>query len=270
MQLLMQPLYQPFQPTLTDSGLQSLGLSLQQTGSSKTLKHLIHSYIQINADRPTPYPVVPDGTQAIYIGIGGSLMSGTQQKACDVQLFEPGQYFGIRFYPGALRHFFDLNLQEITNQFVDTGFIPCSQFATLHERIYQQPTFLRRAKVCEQWLLMHLNSRPFDRFDQALAFIFKSSGAIRIERLAAEVGWSSRHLNRMFRRHTGLSTQSFSQTIRFQHACKQLYSAPGNTLDTAIELGYFDQSHLLNDYKKYLHRNPSIFADRFKSDFYNP
>ena len=106
--------------------------------------------------------------------------------------------------------------------------------------------------------------------DRSLALILNASGAVRIEWLAAEVGWSSRHLNRMFRRHTGLSTQSFSQTIRFQHACKQLYSAPSNTLDTAIELGYFDQSHLLNDYKKYLHKNPSIFANRFKSDFYNP
>ncbi|MBL4583519.1 MAG: AraC family transcriptional regulator [Pseudomonadales bacterium] len=75
--------------------------------------------------------------------------------------------------------------------------------------------------------------------------------------------------NRMFRQYAGLSTQSFCQTIRLQYACRWLYYEPQNTLNTAIELGYFDQAHLLNDYKKYLFKNPKVFSQRFKSDFYN-
>ncbi|MBL4583518.1 MAG: hypothetical protein JKX83_02770 [Pseudomonadales bacterium] len=124
-------------------------MTLEQATSGQCLERFVHSYLQINAVRPTPYPVVPDATQAIYIGLNGSLVSGTQQQAHDVQLFEPGQCFGIRFYPGALRHFFDLNLQEITNEFVDTAFLHCGNFASLHQKIYIQTSFEQRANICE-------------------------------------------------------------------------------------------------------------------------
>jgi AraC-like DNA-binding protein len=95
-------------------------------------------------------------------------------------------------------------------------------------------------------------------------------GNIKVGQLADKIGWSSRHLNRQFRLHTGLNIKAFAQTIRMQHVCKQLYSSPGTTLNIAHELGFFDQAHLINDFKKRLFINPSSFFNQFMSDFYNP
>jgi len=69
--------------------------------------------MQISTTTPTPYPVViPDGSQAIFISLCSSKIGGAQSKACDIQILQPSDYFGIRFYPGALRYFFDLNLPD--------------------------------------------------------------------------------------------------------------------------------------------------------------
>ena len=265
----MNELYQLFQPTLTVSGLKRFGLTLESVRASKILRGVVHSYLQVSALRATPYPIMPDGTQAVFIGPHGSIIGGAQQKACDIQIFQPGDYFGIRFYPGALRHFFDLNLSEITDQFADSHYFPWLDFHELHHHIYRCQSFQQRANICEQWLLRHFLLRPIAQFDQALALVYQSFGNITVNQLSRTVGWSSRHLNRLFRRYTGLSTKAFTQTIRVQRVCSQLYVTPEGSLNTALELGFFDQSHLIKDFRKRLLRNPSLFFDQFKSDFYN-
>jgi AraC-like DNA-binding protein len=265
----MNELYAPFQPTLTEAGLERFKLSLEYSPASKILRGVVHSYLQINAAKPTPYPIMPDGTQAVFVSPHGSKISGAQTQACDIQILQPGDYFGIRFHPGALRYFFDLNLSEISDQFVDSQYFPCRLFGELHKNIYRCLNFHERAQVCEQWLLRHFKPRPATQFDHALSLIYQAFGNIRIGELATMAGWSSRHLNRLFRLHTGLSTKTFAQTIRIQHVCKQLHITPRDSLNTALELGFFDQSHLIKDYKKRLLSNPSLYFERFMSDFYN-
>ena len=260
----MSELYKPFQPTLTESGLKRFELVLAYSLSCDILKDVVHSYLQVSAVKPTPYPIIPDGTQAVFISRGGSKISGAQSKAQDIQILQPGEYFGIRFYPGALRHFFNLNVFEITDQFVDDQYFSSCDFAELHDSIYQCKTFRDRANICEQWLLQYFKPQIATRFDQALSCIYQSSGNITIKQLAVRVGWGGRHLNRLFRFHTGLSTKGFAQTIRFQQVCKQLYMKPGGSMAAAYDLGFFDQSHLITDYKKYFRHTPSVFFERYK------
>lgn len=267
--LYMNDLYRPFQPTLTEVGLRRFELSLKFSSACEILKGIIHSYLQVSVKKPTLYLIIPDGTQAVFISPHGSKIGGAQSQARDIQILQPGEYFGIRFCPGALRYFFDLNLFEITDQLVDNHYIPCRNFGELHNHLYHCQHFQERAYVCEQWLLQHFKPQPVTPFDQALSLIYQSIGNIKIAQLADRVGWSSRHLNRLFQLHTGLSTKTFAQVIRIQHICKQQFIYPSNTLNMALELGFFDQPHLIKDYQKRLLSPPNVFIDRFKSDFYN-
>ena len=261
--------YQPFQPLLTKTGLASFGLSLLQSSVSPILKGIVHSYLQVTTLKATPYPIIPDATQAIYFSPYGINIGGAQRQALDLQLMQAGEYFGIRFYPGALRHFFDLNLSEITNQFVDRKYFPCDDLADLHDKIYQCHDFTERKQLCEKWLLKYFDVKAKNPFDHALSLIQQSNGNIRVEQLAEGIGWSSRHLNRYFSLHTGMSSKSFIQTIRLQQACRKLHFSHSDILTIAMELGYFDQSHLINDYKQRLLLTPRLFANRFMSDFSN-
>jgi len=106
--------YQPFQPLLTNGGQQSFALTVQQYPAAKSLTGIVHSYLQVSTPKPTPYPMIPDGAPAIFISAKSTQIGGTLSQALDIQIQQAGDYFGIRFYPGALRHFFKLNLAEIT------------------------------------------------------------------------------------------------------------------------------------------------------------
>jgi hypothetical protein len=67
----MNELFRPFQPTITETGLNNFGLSLKYSYPCRALKEVVHSYLQIRAERPTPYPVIPDGCQSIFISPQG-------------------------------------------------------------------------------------------------------------------------------------------------------------------------------------------------------
>lgn len=266
----MSELFNPFQPTLTQSGLSHFGLSLQSSAPCITLKGIVHSYLQIKATKATPYSMIPDASIAIFISVNGSIVGGAQMQSCDMQILDAGEYFGIRFHAGGLRHFFNIDLTEITGQFVDHQYLLCRDFARLHQKIYEQSSYLARVKCCESWLLGNYRPQPLTRFDQALSLIYQSNGNIRVNQLAHNVQWSSRHLNRLFSAYTGLSTKSFSKIIRMQSACKQLYNSPCQSLlDAQLDLGFFDQSHLIKDFRQHLLAKPTTFLNHFMSDFYN-
>ena len=262
--------YAPFQPLLTDTGLRSFSFKMQQCPVSPGLRGIAHSYLQISTPKTSDYPVIPDGTQALYVSEYGTMISGGLTQAIELKLPSAGEYFGIRFYPGALRHLFRVNINEIGSGIIDGKFLPSPFITHLHDVIFQYADFHSRAKVCDKWLLQQKARQSLNVFDQALDCIYRSYGNIKITQdLAAQVGVSSRHLNRLFQQHTGLSTKSFAQTIRFQHACKYLSDDPENSLKVALKTGYFDQAHLLKEFKARLNQSPVPFFNRFTSDLYN-
>ncbi|MCE0494979.1 helix-turn-helix domain-containing protein [Vibrio salinus] len=265
----MSHFYQPFQPTLTKTGLVKFGLSLKQIPASGKLKGIVYSYLQITAKKPTPYFVIPDGTQSIFISPVSAKLGGPHSKLFNVQLFQPGQYFGIRFYPGMMTNFINVALSEMTEQLINIQDLLPSAYHSLSEQIFQTSSFQKRVSICEEWLLKLIKPKSSEKFNHALSSIYQCRGDKRISSLSTDVGCSSRHLNRLFQMYTGLNTKQFMQTIRLQYASQQLFRLKNTSPDLALSLGYFDQSHLLNDFKKHFLISPYEFFERFRSDFYN-
>jgi AraC-like DNA-binding protein len=244
--------FQPFQSTLTSQGLEKYALKLVRALPCAPLRTSVYCYLQISISQASPYPVMPDGTQALYFSTQGVLLGGGFDQAQTMQLMAPGDYFGVWFYPAGLRGFFSLDLADIQNQLVDESFIPCAQFQTLQGAVYEQDDFLSRVAICDAWLIRRFSPVRQTKFDHALSLILKERGRARVQQVSDQVGWSSRHLNRLFLQHTGLSTKSFSQIIRFQNACKALALNDHTSLDIALDSGYFDQAHFIHSVKKHL------------------
>lgn len=261
--------YFPFQPTLTQLGLEQLALSLNQTKPSHSLRSVVHSYLQIQPKADTIYPMLPDGTHAVFISRVGSQLGGVLTQSNDFKLLKGQEYFGIHFYPAALRHCFQLNLAEITNDFADDHFLPSRHFKTLHEYIYQHRDFADRVRVCEAWLLKHFTPRVVGPFDYALELIYQSLGNMKVDQLAKLIGWSSRHLNRQFLLHTGINTKTFLRIVRMQSVFKEFQTKGVHSIDKALDAGYCDQAHFLKELRQRILPMHRPFFNRFRSDFYN-
>ena len=86
-----------------------------------------------------------------------------------------------------------------------------------------------------------------------------SRGQVRIERLAAETGWSRKRLWSRFRSQIGLTPKRAAQLIRFDHAAHRLAAGHSAAL-VAAEGGYADQSHLHRDVMTFTGATPTAVA----------
>jgi hypothetical protein len=76
---------------------------------------------------------------------------------------------------------------------------------------------------------------------------------------------STRALQYRFRRATGMTHKTVQQIQRVRQAATLLEQ--GNPiLDTAYQLGYFDQSHLTNSLRRYLGQTPAQISDALQSE----
>ncbi|MGA4844155.1 helix-turn-helix domain-containing protein [Streptomyces sp. G45] len=87
----------------------------------------------------------------------------------------------------------------------------------------------------------------------------RGRGQVRVEALAAEVGWSRKRLWSRFRGQLGLTPKRAARLVRFDHAVHRL--AAGHTaVRVAAESGYADQSHLHRDVMAFAGVTPAAAA----------
>lgn len=84
------------------------------------------------------------------------------------------------------------------------------------------------------------------------------SALLRIGELAASLGVSERSIQRLARRHIGLSPAALIRRRRLQEAAERIRDNPEADLASlAAELGYVDQAHLTNEFTRVLGFTPA-------------
>ena len=107
----------------------------------------------------------------------------------------------------------------------------------------------------------------------AWLLLLASGGRCTISGLAAETGWSDRHLRNRFRNETGLTPKAAARVIRFDRArrlLQQRAAAADMTLpalaDLAADCGYYDQAHLAREFGDLAGCPPSAWlAEEFRN-----
>jgi transcriptional regulator GlxA family with amidase domain len=76
-------------------------------------------------------------------------------------------------------------------------------------------------------------------------------GGQRIDRIAKDLGLHMR-LERMFAREVGLPPKTFARIVRFQGVLR----GAGDRTAIALACGYYDQAHLIRDFKEFAGEAP--------------
>ena len=94
----------------------------------------------------------------------------------------------------------------------------------------------------------------------ALGRLDATQGRVPVARLAAELGWSRKRLVARFQEQIGLPPKAVARLLRFEHA-RELGARPDRSswAEIALECGYYDQSHLINEFRAVTGRTPVTF-----------
>ena len=86
-------------------------------------------------------------------------------------------------------------------------------------------------------------------------------GRVAVAALADELGCSRRYLNAGFRSHVGITPKLLARILRFQRAVG-LMDQPLSWAEISLACGYYDQAHLIRDFKQFTGSAPGEFARR--------
>jgi AraC-like DNA-binding protein len=94
----------------------------------------------------------------------------------------------------------------------------------------------------------------------AFARLQKARGRIAVAKVAEELDWSRRRLVARFQEEIGLPPKAIGRLLRFEHAL-ELGARPDRPswAEIALECGYYDQSHLINEFRAVTGRTPVTF-----------
>jgi AraC-like DNA-binding protein len=171
-----------------------------------------------------------------------------------------GEAVGTKFRPGAFSPFSALPAVELTGRVVSFGEALgpggdelARATGSADERIAHVEAFLRARR------------RAPDSGVQtvvAAAETMRSGAAdLRVADVAAEHGLSVRTLQRLFRAHVGVSPKWVLQRYRMHEAAERIAAGEATDLAAlAVDLGYFDQAHFGNDFRRYVGVPPAAYA----------
>lgn len=95
--------------------------------------------------------------------------------------------------------------------------------------------------------------RPMALLCRCMDLVYDSRGLARVSEMADTVGCSDRYLNRVFQERVGISPKLYSEIIKMQFSLYSILTTrPKSLLDTAVNYGYFDQTHMNRSYRKLL------------------
>jgi AraC-like DNA-binding protein len=195
--------------------------------------------------------VLPDGTCEIVLNRGDpfrhegrvqprAMVVGQLARFMEIEPMGAVDLVGIRFRPGGLFPFLRAPMRELTGTWADLRDVDRS---------------LRLEDGIEEALLARL--RPLNGA-VAAAVAAIERGEQRIDRVAGEAGVNPRRLERMFLREVGLPPKALARIARFQGVLR----GSGDWAAVAQRCGYYDQAHLIRDFREFAGESPTAYFAR--------
>lgn len=174
----------------------------------------------------------------------------------------------VKCYPWAPFYLFNLLATDIKDIAIDlSDILPKSEYGPLRERLHEAADLHVMAHILDAFLLAKLHNAK-ETVNSFLTYsvqqIFHSNGTIGMDTLTQQIRASRRYVELLYKNTVGMSPKQYAQIIRVKKASMYLLDPryKGNIREIADRLDYYDQSHLLKDFKAVMGHSPSTFLQR--------
>jgi AraC-like DNA-binding protein len=191
-----------------------------------------------------------------------AVICGAHSRPFVLETAAQSSVVGVHFRPGGAAAFLGLPLGELTNQHVALEDIWGRGAVELRERLLESRTPSSMFAVLERALLRRLlDPRPRHAVVEAALRRFAAAPTVaRVRDVGESTGYGAKRFIELFREDVGLTPKVFCRVLRFQAVLDRIVS--GREVDwarVAVDCGYYDQSHLIRDFRAFSGMTPSEY-----------
>lgn len=198
----------------------------------------------------------------------GAIVSGAHGRGLVPDTSEEPCIVGVHFKPGGAFPFLGLPANDLADTHVDLETLWGGSADRLRERLCEAGTSAERFQLLQEALLNRLCYGVEQHYavSAALEIFWKNQAGLTVRDAAKYLGLSQRRFIQVFKTEVGMTPKLFSRIQRFQQTRTLIQQDPSpNWAALAVDLGYFDQSHLIREFLEFSGLSPTDYLYRYKS-----
>lgn len=232
---------------------------------------LVVDVIWVHASDPsggvTEHIMPRASTDVIFdLGNRSALVVGPRTRPVTVGTTGRRDTLGVVLRPGGAPSLLGLPTSELSGQQISLSALWGDHSEAVCERVTAAGCPLDKLAVMERFLSSRMTtaSRPaHPAVTQAVAHIGAASQRCRIAGLSDALGISRRRFEELFRASVGLTPKAYERLERFRRTLGDLHRSPSvDWASFAIDHGYYDQSHLINEFRSHAGLSPTEYLRR--------
>jgi AraC-like DNA-binding protein len=172
----------------------------------------------------------------------------------------PADLFIVVFHPDGFNRLFNIRAGELKDKVIP--FSDLIDWDRLKHAIHISTALKEKIDCIDNFFAGFLSTHPPSvnpLITSAISFIQKQKGLVTIDHLASFTGHHPRQLERQFTTAIGLSPKKFCNIIRIHSFLKKLRTRKLNLTQCAYDSGYYDQAHLIREFKQITGLTPSQY-----------
>jgi AraC-like DNA-binding protein len=213
--------------------------------------------------------VLPTGNAGLILNLDecgratGDVLSGARTRSFVLDTSSPMSLIGVSFRPGGSFPFSGGPAGEVQDLSVPLETLWGFTAHVLREQLLEATTPFAKFEVLERFLRCEvLRSRPqrHAAVRYAIDAFQKKAGAVTVSSVIEHTGLSPRRFIELFRREVGMTPKLFCRVSRFRAVVSALeLTTAVDWAATAVACGYFDQAHLIHDFREFAGISPSAY-----------
>jgi AraC-like DNA-binding protein len=225
--------------------------------------------------------VVPDGRAQLILNLGRPYEAQTNrgwqlQPQCFfigqitspllLRATGPFRMIGINFHPHTASQLLKIPIPMC--ELTDTAAISLDDFSG---QLFREFTRIEELRSPFEWFpaLDHIIHTLGERgvtdnrlLSVAVKKLEQAGGLMSIATVADHVGLSSRQFERRFTQAVGITPKLFCRIQRFQRVFPILENEHSGWADAAVRCGYYDQAHLIRDFREFAGKPPIALLEK--------
>lgn len=193
--------------------------------------------------------------------VGGDVAVAQRNELFVVEWPVDTRLFALRLKPEAAYLFFDFSMRRITNRTVPLAETELAGLAKIvHGFRFEDQARIASACFEHLWEAVSSSRTPDSRLVTVIRAIRQLEGNVDIQQLCDELEFNRRTVQRLFAEKVGISPKFLARTIRLHHFLYRRHEhSDTNLTDTALSAQFYDQSHLIKDFKRFTGESPAKF-----------
>jgi AraC-like DNA-binding protein len=194
--------------------------------------------------------------------IDGCTIQGSKTEFVEARHPENCHFLSIRFTPNAYYKFLEIPQTSFTDHVIQLEDVMNEPSEKLNHPLQEAPDTAQRFRIITNWLKKEVrNTQAGTKLvsDFIINHLNRNPG-LTVNQLTEKTGFTRKHLVHRFKEEAGLTIKEYQKINRIYQVLKEIGNTdPISWAQLAYKFGFYDQSHLIRNFKRYTGLTPTDY-----------